>query len=108
MKLGIIGLGKMGGNIALQCTEKGIKVVGKAREPKPELTEKGVKVVEEYKDFVSSLRRPMVIFLSLLAGPTIDNVINELFMYIRLSNKTPKIAIFYANTLRFKSENRYT
>ena len=35
-KLGIIGLGKMGGNLALQAIENGIKVVGKARSRKPE------------------------------------------------------------------------
>jgi 6-phosphogluconate dehydrogenase len=82
MEFGIIGLGKMGGNIALQCTEKGIKVVGKARGPKPELTEKGVKVVGEYGEFVSSLKKPRVIFLSLPSGPTIDNVLKELVPYL--------------------------
>ncbi len=35
MELGIIGLGKMGANIALQGVEKGIKIVGKARGQKP-------------------------------------------------------------------------
>ena len=68
MELGIIGLGKMEGNIALQCTEKRIKAVGKAREPKPKLTEKSVRIVEEYGEFVSSLGKPRVIFLSLPAG----------------------------------------
>lgn len=36
MKLGIIGLGKMGSNLALQAVEKGVSVVGKARSLKPE------------------------------------------------------------------------
>ena len=58
MEIGIIGLGKMGGNLALQCIEKGIRVVGKARRPKPELTKKGVKVVQEYDEFVGSLKPP--------------------------------------------------
>jgi 6-phosphogluconate dehydrogenase len=40
MKLGIIGLGKMGANLALQALDKNIKVVGKARSKKPELEEK--------------------------------------------------------------------
>jgi 6-phosphogluconate dehydrogenase len=82
MELGIIGLGKVGGNIALQCTDKGIKVVGKAREPKPELTKKGVTVVEEYGELVTFLKKPRVIFLSLPAGPTIDNVLKELVPYL--------------------------
>ncbi|WP_410509035.1 decarboxylating 6-phosphogluconate dehydrogenase [Methanosarcina hadiensis] len=82
MELGIIGLGKIGENIALQCMDKGIKVVGKDREPKTGLTEKGVKVVEEYSEFVSFLKKPRVIFLSLPAGPTIDNVLKELLPYL--------------------------
>jgi 6-phosphogluconate dehydrogenase len=82
MELGIIGLGKIGGNIALQCIEKGIKVVGKARMPKPELVEKGVNVVIEYGEFVTSLEKPRVIFLSLPAGPTIDTVLKELIPYL--------------------------
>jgi len=78
MELGIIGLGKMGGNLALQCIDRGIRVVGKARGPKPQLTEKGVKVVKDYNEFVGSLKPPKVIFLSLPAGPTIDKVLKEL------------------------------
>jgi 6-phosphogluconate dehydrogenase len=82
MELGIIGLGKMGGNLALQCVEKGIRVVGKARRPKPELEEKGVKVVVDYDEFVGSLKSPRVIFLSLPAGPTIDKVLKELALHL--------------------------
>lgn len=41
MDLGIIGLGNMGSNIALQCVEKSINVVGLDRKLKPELTRKG-------------------------------------------------------------------
>ena len=37
MQFGIIGLGKMGGNLALQAAEKKIQVIGKARSIKPEL-----------------------------------------------------------------------
>jgi 6-phosphogluconate dehydrogenase len=82
MKFGIIGLGKIGGNLALQCIDKGIHVVGKARGPKPHLTEKGVKVVEDYEEFVDSLKKPRVIFLSLPAGTTIDKVLKELVPHL--------------------------
>jgi len=82
MELGIIGLGKMGGSLALQCVEKGIRVVGKARSPKPELAKKGVKVVESYEEFVGSLKPPRVIYLSLPAGPTIDEVLRELVPHL--------------------------
>lgn len=78
MELGIIGLGKMGANLALQCIDKGIRVVGKARGAKPELTAKGVKVVEGYEEFVGFLKKPRVIYLSLPAGATVDKVLGEL------------------------------
>lgn len=60
MELGIIGLGKMGANIALNGMEKGIKIVGKARKQKPELTQKGVLVVEDL--FVFSSTRETISF----------------------------------------------
>jgi 6-phosphogluconate dehydrogenase len=82
MELGIIGLGKIGGNLALQCIEKGIHVVGKARRPKPQLTEKKVKVVETYDEFAGSLKKPRLIYLSLPAGPTIDKVLKELVAHL--------------------------
>lgn len=83
MELGIIGLGKMGGNIALQCKEKGIRVIGKARSAKPELTEKGVKVVDSYEKFTSFLSPARLIFLSLPAGSTIDKVLKELIPHLQ-------------------------
>ena len=83
MKLGIIGLGKMGGNLALQAIEKGIEVTGKARSKKPELEEKGIRVVSDYKPFISYLGNPKVIYLSLPAGRTVDTVLEELLPYLQ-------------------------
>ena len=82
MQLGIIGLGKMGGNISLQCVDKGIEVVGKDITQRPELEDKGVKVVTDYEEFRNLLKLPRVIFLSLPAGPLIDKVINELISFL--------------------------
>jgi 6-phosphogluconate dehydrogenase len=78
LELGIVGLGKMGGSLALNCLDNGIKAVGKDREPKPELEKQGVKVVTDYKEFVSLLTPPRVIFLSLPPGEIIDGVIKDL------------------------------
>jgi 6-phosphogluconate dehydrogenase len=83
MKLGIIGLGKMGGNLALQAIDKNIGVIGKAQSRKPELEKQGVKVVDNYKDFVSYLEQPKIIYLSLPAGPTVDSVIRELLPHLQ-------------------------
>jgi 6-phosphogluconate dehydrogenase len=82
MKLGIIGLGKMGGNLALQAMDKKIVVIGKARKRKPELESQGLKVVTDYKDFVSYLEHPRVIYLSLPAGKVVDIVLDELLPYL--------------------------
>src|SRR5919108_2337907 len=78
MKLGIVGLGKMGSNLATNAFEKKIQVVGKARSKKPELEKLGITVVDNYKDFVSFLDAPRVIYLSLPAGPTVDLVLDEI------------------------------
>lgn len=83
MKLGIIGLGKIGGNLALQAVEKDIAVVGKARHKKPKIEEKGVKVVMDYRDFISFLDDPKVIYLSLPSGNTVDKVIDELMPFLK-------------------------
>jgi len=82
MKLGILGLGKMGGNLALQAREKGMAVVGKARSAKPHLERKGVKVVDGYEPFADFLDQPRVIYLSLPAGPTVDKVLEELVPFL--------------------------
>ncbi|HZD36876.1 MAG TPA: NAD(P)-binding domain-containing protein, partial [Nitrososphaeraceae archaeon] len=82
LKLGIIGLGKMGGNLALQALEKEMGIVGKARKQKPELEDKGLKVVTNYEDFISYLEHPIVIYLSLPAGKTVDQVLDELSPYL--------------------------
>ena len=86
MKLGIIGLGKMGANLALQAVEKNIAVIDKARSKKPELETEGVKVVDNYKEFVSFLEHPRVIYLSLPAGPTVDTVLTELTPYLEMGD----------------------
>lgn len=82
MKLGIIGLGKMGANLALQAIDKKILVVGKARSRKSELEQKGITIVDNYKDFVSFLDHPRVIYLSLPAGSTVDLVLQELSPFL--------------------------
>src|ERR671933_706061 len=84
LELGIIGLGKMGGNLALQALDKGIKVAGKARSKKPDLEGKGVRVFTDYKPFVSYLSKdPKLIYLSLPAGHIIDKVLNELLPFMK-------------------------
>ncbi|KKK76979.1 hypothetical protein LCGC14_2858200, partial [marine sediment metagenome] len=82
MELGIIGLGKMGGNLALQCVNKNIRVVGKTKTPRPDLISAGVNIEEGCGDFVGALKAPRVIYLSLPAGDTIDKVIDALIPHL--------------------------
>jgi 6-phosphogluconate dehydrogenase len=84
LELGIIGLGKMGGNIALQALDKKIRVAGKAICKRPDLEEKGIKVFTEYESFISYLKKnPKLIYLSLPAGRTIDKVLEELLPFLQ-------------------------
>ncbi|XHH09755.1 MAG: phosphogluconate dehydrogenase (NAD(+)-dependent, decarboxylating) [Candidatus Bathyarchaeia archaeon] len=86
MSLGIIGLGKIGSNLALQCIDKGVPVVGFDLAEKTELTHKGVKVAKTLQDFINSLSRPRVICLYLPAGKIIDQVITEILPFIEKSD----------------------
>jgi 6-phosphogluconate dehydrogenase len=86
MQLGIIGLGKMGGNLALQCVDKNVDVIGKAREPKSELSNQGVKITTSYEEFFDFLKPPRIVFLSLPAGATVDGVINEILPFLKLGD----------------------
>jgi 6-phosphogluconate dehydrogenase len=80
--LGIIGLGKMGGNLALQATEKGIRVAGKTHGARPDLEKAGVKIAAGYEEFAAALDRPRVVYLSLPAGPAVDTVLGELVPHL--------------------------
>jgi 6-phosphogluconate dehydrogenase len=82
MQLGIIGLGKIGGNLALQCVDKKIDVVGKAREEKLWISEKGVTIVTDYEKFFEHLKVPRIIYLSLPAGSTVDSVTKEILPFL--------------------------
>jgi 6-phosphogluconate dehydrogenase len=82
VSLGIIGLGKIGSNLALQCVDKQIPVTGYDTVDKTELTQKGVKVAKTLQEFAKSLNHPRVICLYLPAGKIIDQVIAEILPFI--------------------------
>lgn len=78
-EFGIVGLGRMGGNLALQALEKGMRVVGFERKTaSPELLRAGVVMAEQLSDFCRHLSRPRVVLLYIPAGPVVDQVLNEL------------------------------
>lgn len=82
MKLGIIGLGKMGSNLSLQCVDKGIEVYAHSKHRHFKLEEQGVHIVTDYKFYQEVLETPRIFYLSLPAGSIIDEVLVELVPYL--------------------------
>lgn len=78
-ELGIVGLGKMGANLALQALEKGIAVAGSDRvAPSAELTGAGLVAVDDLDGFREALAPPRAVFLYIPAGPAVDELIESL------------------------------
>lgn len=76
-QIGIVGLGKMGKNVALRLLEKGWKVVGYNRsvEKTEELVKDGLVPAHALLDFKEKLIGPRVILLLVPAGETVDEVL---------------------------------
>ena len=78
MKFGMMGLGSMGGNLALQALGKGHEVVGSSRSEKPELARAGVEVVGSSEELAQALSAPRIVLLSLPAGEATAKMATEL------------------------------
>ncbi|NTU46957.1 glucose-6-phosphate dehydrogenase [Candidatus Roizmanbacteria bacterium] len=79
-EIGIIGLGKMGGNLARRLVKKGWTVYGYNRSPEvtKQLETEGVHGTYSVKELVDSLSGPKLIWLMLPAGkPTDDMLFGE-------------------------------
>ncbi len=77
-EIGIIGLGKMGYNFALQLVEKNWRVVGYNRSPEKTQELAGVGMVASYSlaEFFSKLSsKPRIVWLMLPAGETVDETL---------------------------------
>jgi len=82
-ELGVIGLGRIGGGLALQALEKGWRVVGYARRGAPEqLLEAGVIDSRSLEDVCGKLTQPRVIFLYIPAGAAVDQVLDDLASHL--------------------------
>lgn len=81
-KLGIIGLGQIGGNLAKQAIERDIDVVGIAPSEHEDLQERGIPVYdpddEGYEELISELSPPRVVYMSVPAGELVDETLDEL------------------------------
>jgi 6-phosphogluconate dehydrogenase len=78
-EMGIIGLGRMGGGLALQARSKGIEVVGFTRGGVPqELVREGIVEAATLEDLQRALRRPRAVFLYIPAGVGVDEALEQL------------------------------
>ena len=78
-EFGVVGLGRMGGNLSLQALEKGIRVVGfELKAPSAELTKAGLVVIGTLPEFRTQLLPPRAVFLYIPAGPPVDQLLDDL------------------------------
>lgn len=103
MKIGYIGLGKMGKNMVLRFLEKGIEVVAWNRSPEPrqDVKEKGAIVTESIEELINNLDAPRIIWLMLPAGEATDEIINKITPLLSSGDLVIDGAnAFYKDTLR--------
>jgi 6-phosphogluconate dehydrogenase len=84
MKLGMVGLGKMGFNLVLNLLENGHEVVAFDinKDLMKDIEEKGAQTAPDYKALVDKLPQPRVIWLMIPAGDLIDQVIAGFTPYL--------------------------
>ncbi|HEY8784805.1 MAG TPA: decarboxylating 6-phosphogluconate dehydrogenase [Mucilaginibacter sp.] len=75
---GIIGLGKMGLNLALNAAEKGYRIIGYDKHKPGGVNEPNVVLADSLEDMISQLESPRKIFVYIPAGAAVDHVIGEL------------------------------
>ena len=75
MHIGLIGLGKMGGNMRTRLRNKGIEVTGYARS-------KDVSDVDSVAEMVAALPSPKIVWVMVPHGGPTDEVINELEQHL--------------------------
>jgi 6-phosphogluconate dehydrogenase len=79
MQIGIVGLGRMGGNIARRLLRNGHScVVYDARpEARQEIAKDGATQAADIKDFVARLQRPRIVWVMLPAGAITEKMIED-------------------------------
>ncbi len=80
MQLGMVGLGKMGGNMTVRLVRGGHQVVGFARNPAvvASVVQQGAAGASSLADLVRQLTPPRVVWLMLPSGDTVDQTLAQL------------------------------
>jgi 6-phosphogluconate dehydrogenase len=79
MQMGIVGLGKMGLNMATRLVRRGHSIVGTARAPESleKLRAAGGKPAKDLADLVASLAPPRLVWVMVPSGAATDQVLND-------------------------------
>jgi 6-phosphogluconate dehydrogenase len=88
MQIGIIGLGRMGANIARRLMRHGhdCLVFNRSPEKVKQLAEEGAKAAYTLDDFVAKLDTPRAIWLMVPAGEPTEKIIDELIDKLRVGD----------------------
>lgn len=88
MQLGIIGLGRMGANIARRLMRHGHECVvfNRSKEKVKQLAEEGAIPTYTLDDFVSKLSKPRAIWLMVPAGEPTEKIVHELAQKLSLGD----------------------
>jgi len=82
--LGVVGMGVMGKNLALNAESKGFSAAGfdidpeKTKKVAAEVAGKEITVTNSLRDFVAALEKPRRILLMVPAGKAVDAILNDL------------------------------
>ncbi|ANX13883.1 6-phosphogluconate dehydrogenase (decarboxylating) [Fictibacillus arsenicus] len=79
MKIGLIGLGKMGYNLVLNMTNKGHEVVAHdvSEEAMNKIASEGVETAASFEEMISKLPTPKIVWLMVPAGDITEDVMNR-------------------------------
>ncbi|MFT7791490.1 UNVERIFIED_CONTAM: NADP-dependent phosphogluconate dehydrogenase, partial [Escherichia coli] len=85
MNIGLIGLGKMGYNLALNLANNGHSVYGfdQSNEARISAKESGIHIVESIDRMLTSMPSPRVVWVMVPAGKSSELVIDELFQKMK-------------------------
>ncbi len=85
MKIGFIGLGRMGFNIVLNLHSKKVGVVAynRSHEPLNKIKKYGVEVAFSIEELVKKLPKQKIIWIMVTAGKAVDGTIKELLPYLK-------------------------
>lgn len=78
IEFGIVGLGRMGADLALQALSQGMRVVGTDLKGAPDSLKKaGFVELKDLRGFKSALASPRIIFLYIPSGKPVDDILDQ-------------------------------